>query len=578
MSLRYADKPWIQSYDSGVPATIDVPTHPVQHFLEEGARRVPNNTALVFQGLEMNYRELNDAADAVAAGLAANGFKKGDRAVMYMPNLPQFVIIYYGILKAGGIVIATNPLYTERELQHQLKDCGAETVFVLSRFYPLLKKVQKSGETKVKRVIVTYIKEYLPGLKSVLYGLLKEKKAGDRVEVAPGDTTLTDFMALGRRSPKPNVTVTGDDIALLQYTGGTTGLSKGAIGLHRNLVANALMVSRWITDWEYGRDSLLGAIPFFHSYGMVTAAIFTFCAGGRLIIVPNPRDLKDLLTCINKYKPAYFPGVPAMYVAINNNPDVAAGKYDLSSIRACISGSAPLLVETKRKFEELTGGKLVEGYGLTESHVATHANPILGLNPPGSIGLPLPGVEARIVDPVEGEQELPVGAIGELVMRGPTIMQGYWNMPNETATALRDGWLYTGDIARMDEKGYFYIEDRKKDLIICGGYNVYPREVEEVLARHPAVMEVTVAGVPDPKRGETVKAWIVKRPGFENVTPEEIIEWSKGELAAYKYPRMIEFRDQLPKTTVGKVLKRELVREHKEQSPNGSGKGEKVAA
>lgn len=566
MSLHYADKPWTKSYDKGVPETIDVPSHPVQHFLEEGARRVPTQTAMVFQGKELTYDELNKAADAIAAGLAANGFKKGDRAVIYMPNLPQFVIIYYGILKAGGIVIATNPLYTERELQHQLKDCGAETVFVLSRYYPLLKKVQKSGETKVKRIIVAYIKDYLPGIKSLLYGLVKEKKEGDRVDIEPGDMTMKDFMALGARSPKPNVAVTGDDIALLQYTGGTTGLSKGAIGLHRNLVANALMVSSWISDWEYGKDTLLGAIPFFHSYGMVTAAIFTFAIGGRLLIIPNPRDLPYVLETINKYKPAYFPGVPAMYVAINNNTDVAAGKYDLSSIRACISGSAPLLVDTKKKFEQLTGGTLVEGYGLTESHVATHANPLKGKNPPGSIGLPLPGVEARIVDPVEGDNELPIGAIGELIMRGPTIMQGYWNMPNETANSLRDGWLYTGDIARMDEEGYFYIEDRKKDLIICGGYNVYPREVEEVLARHPAVMEVSVAGVPDAKRGENVMAWVVKRPGHENVTEGEIIEWSKGELAAYKYPRFIQFRDELPKTTVGKVLKRELVREYKEKS------------
>jgi long-chain acyl-CoA synthetase len=566
MSLHYADKPWTKSYDRGVPETIDVPAHPVQYFLEEGARRVPTQTAMIFQGKELTYDELNKASDAIAAGLAANGFKKGDRAVIYMPNLPQFVIIYYGILKAGGIVIATNPLYTERELQHQLKDCGAETVFVLSRYYPLLKKVQKSGETKVKRIIVAYIKDYLPGIKSLLYGLVKEKKEGDRVDIEPGDMTMKDFMALGARSQKPNVTVTGDDIALLQYTGGTTGLSKGAIGLHRNLVANALMVSSWISDWEYGKDTLLGAIPFFHSYGMVTAVIFTISIGGRLLIVPNPRDLKYVLETINKYKPAYFPGVPAMYVAINNNPDVAAGKYDLSSIRACISGSAPLLVDTKKKFEELTGGTLVEGYGLTESHVATHANPLQGKNPPGSIGLPLPGVEARIVDPVEGDKELPIGAIGELIMRGPTIMQGYWNMPNETTNSLRDGWLYTGDIARMDEEGYFYIEDRKKDLIICGGYNVYPREVEEVLARHPAIMEVSVAGVPDAKRGENVMAWVVRRPGHENVTEAEIIEWSKGELAAYKYPRFIQFRDELPKTTVGKVLKRELVREFKEKS------------
>ena len=572
MSLTYADKPWTKSYDKGVPESIDVPAYPVQHFLEEAARRVPTNTALVFQGKELTYDELNKASDAIAAGLAANGFKKGDRAVIYMPNLPQFVIIYYGILKAGGIVIATNPLYTERELQHQLKDCGAETVFVLSRYYPLLKKVQKSGGTNVKRVIVAYIKDYLPGVKSLLYGLLKEKKEGDRVDVEPGDMTMKDFMALGARSPKPNVTVTGDDIALLQYTGGTTGLSKGAIGLHRNLVANALMVSSWIDDWKYGADTLLGAIPFFHSYGMVTAVIFTVAIGGRLLIIPNPRDLPYVLESINKYKPAYFPGVPAMYVGINNNKDVAAGKYDLRSIRACISGSAPLLVETKKKFEELTGGTLVEGYGLTESHVATHANPLKGKNPIGSIGLPLPGVEARIVDPVEGNDELPIGAIGELIMRGPTIMQGYWNMPNETASSLRDGWLYTGDIARMDEEGYFYIEDRKKDLIICGGYNVYPREIEEVLSRHPAVMEVSVAGVPDPKRGENVMAWVVKRPGFESVTEAEIIEWSKGELAAYKYPRLIQFRDELPKTTVGKVLKRELVREYKEKA-NGKSKG-----
>ena len=578
MSLRYSDKPWVKSYDKGIPATIDVPNHPVQHFLEEGARRIPDNPAMVFQGREVSYKELNDAADAVAAALVANGFKKGDRAVLYMPNLPQFVIIYYGILKAGGIVIATNPMYTERELQHQLKDCGAETVFVLSRYYPLLKKVQKSGETKVKRIIVAYIKDYLPGVKSVLYGLLKEKKAGDKVEVAAGDLTMKELLALGRRSPKPNVTVSGDDIALLQYTGGTTGLSKGAIGLHRNLVANAIMVSHWITDWKFGQDTLLGAIPFFHSYGMVTAVIFTLAIGGRIVIVPNPRDLKDVLGNINTHKPAYFPGVPAMYVGINNNPDVAAGKYDVKSIRACISGSAPLLLETKQKFEKLTGGKLVEGYGLTESHVATHANPINGLNPPGSIGLPLPGVEVKVVDPIEGEQELPVGAIGELIMRGPTIMQGYWNMPNETATSLRDGWLYTGDIARMDEKGYFYIEDRKKDLIICGGYNVYPREVEEVLARHPAVLEVTVAGVPDAKRGETVMAWIVKRPDHANVTEKEIIEWSKEQLAAYKYPRIIEFREQLPKTAALKVLKRELVKEYKEHAANGSGQREKTAA
>jgi long-chain acyl-CoA synthetase len=285
-----------------------------------------------------------------------------------------------------------------------------------------------------------------------------------------------------------------------------------------------------------------------------------------MIIIVNPRDQKDVLGSINKFKPTIFPGVPAMYVAINNNPDVAAGKYDIRSVRVCLSGSAPLLQETKHRFEELTGGKLVEAYGLTEAHVASHANPIDGENRTGSIGLPLPGIDCKIVDPEDGSKELGVNEIGELIIKGPSIMKGYWNMPTETENSLRDGWLFTGDIARMDEDGYFYIEDRKKDMIIAGGYNVYPREVEEVLARHPGVLEVTVAGVPDLRRGETVKAWVVKKPG-DTTTEEELMEWSKSELAKYKYPRLIEFREELPKTTVGKILKRELVKEHKQNMP-----------
>ncbi|MGD2077746.1 MAG: AMP-binding protein, partial [Chloroflexota bacterium] len=287
---------------------------------------------------------------------------------------------------------------------------------------------------------------------------------------------------------------------------------------------------------------------------------FAILTAGVQVLIPDPRDQDDLLSSINKYRPTIFPGVPALYVAINNNPDVAAGRYDIKSIRVCVSGSAPLLAETKQEFEHLTGGKLVEGYGLTEAHVVTHCNPIYGKTQTGSIGLPLPNVDCRIVDPEEGEEELPVGQIGELVIKSPSIMSGYWQMPSETANTLRDGWLYTGDIARMDEDGYFYIEDRKKDMIIAGGFNIYPREVEEVLATHPAVMEVAVAGVPDARRGETVKAWIVKRTG-DPTTEEEIIDWSKEQLAKYKYPRLVEFRDELPRTTVGKVLKRELIQE-----------------
>jgi long-chain acyl-CoA synthetase len=560
MTGPYASKPWLKFYDEGVPHTIEAPNHSLQQFLENSAREYPNHPAIMFKGRRISYRQLDEETTALASALIANGFKKGDRAVIYMANTPQFVISYFGILKAGGIAIATNPLYSERELEHQLMDCGAETVFVMSLFYNQLKTVQRKGKTQVSRIIVANIKDYLPPHLNLLFTLLKENKEGHRVTVSKGDMTYQNFLATGRGLPRPNIEVDGDDLALLQYTGGTTGLSKGAIGLHRNLVANVIMLQSWIT-WEYATEVIMGAIPFFHVYGMITAMIFSASVAGTLIIIPNPRDQKDVLGSINKYRPTLFPGVPAMYIAINNNPDVAAGKYDVSSIRACLSGSAPLLLETKTRFESLTGGRLVEGFGLTESLVATHANPINGENKDGSIGLPMPSVECRIVDAEKGEEELPVGGIGELVIKSPTVMDGYWQMPAETENTLRNGWLFTGDIARMDEDGYFYIEDRKKDMIIAGGYNVYPREVEEVLAKHPAVLEVSVAGIPDPKRGETVKAWIVRHQGDET-SAEQIIEWSKGELARYKYPRLVEFRDELPKTTVGKVLKRQLVKEH----------------
>jgi long-chain acyl-CoA synthetase len=560
----YDHKPWVANYEPGVPAELDVPDYPLFRMLEESAAKYPGNTALIFKGRKISYRELNEMTDAVAAALAANGFQKGDRAVTYMVNTPQFVISYYGILKAGGIVIATNPLYTARELEHQLSDCGAETVFVMSLYYDLLKSVQAGGKTRVKRIIVANIKEYLPPHLRVLFTLAKEKSGGHRVSLQPGDMWFQDFLAAGKHSPKPDTQVSSDDIALLQYTGGTTGLSKGAIATHRNLVANTHLIRAWLTDTTEGKETWLTAIPLFHSFGMVVAMSFGVMAAGTLVLIPDPRDQDDLLSSINKYRPTIFPGVPALYVAINNNPDVAAGRYDIKSIRVCVSGSAPLLAETKQEFERLTGGKLVEGYGLTEAHVVTHANPIYGKNQTGSIGLPMPEVQCRIVDPEEGEQEMEAGQIGELVIKSPSIMHGYWQMPTETANTLRNGWLYTGDIARMDDDGYFYIEDRKKDMIIAGGYNIYPREVEEVLATHPAVMEVAVAGVTDPKRGETVKAWVVKREG-DPTTEEEIVAWSKEQLARYKYPRLVEFRDNLPRTTVGKVLKRELVKEFEDQ-------------
>lgn len=560
MRVKPDDKPWLAHYDMGVPQTVAVQNVTLQSFLESAATTYGDKTAVAFKGFKLTYRELNNQANAVAAALWAHGFKQGERAAIYMPNSPQFVIAYYGILKAGGVVVATNPLYTERELLYQLADCAAETIFVMSLFYEKIKAVQAEGQTKLKRVIVSNFKEYFPSHLRMLFTVTKERKEGHLVRLRRGDIYFQDFLALGEYSPTPTVQVTGDDVAVLQYSGGTTGISKGAIGLHRQLATNTAMIEAWLTDVQPAEEVILGAIPLFQSYGMVAVLNLAMRLAGTLILIVNPRDQQEILGSIIKYRPTIFPGVPAMYVAINHHPDVLAGKYDLSSIRACISGSAPLQVETKRQFEELTGGKLVEGFGLTEAHAATHANPLRGVNKAGSIGLPLPGVECRIVDQETGRQDLRAGETGELLIKSPTVMTDYWNNDQETAAVLKDGWLYTGDIVEMDEDGYFYIRGRKKEMIIAGGYSIYPREVEVVLAQHPAVLEAAVVGVPDPQRGETVKAWIVKKAGFEAVTAEEIIEWSKSELAKYKYPRLVEFIDELPKSAAFMVLKRELLK------------------
>jgi long-chain acyl-CoA synthetase len=374
---------------------------------------------------------------------------------------------------------------------------------------------------------------------------------------------MKDLVAKHKPEDRPKVDVSPDDTALFQYSGGTTGISKGAVAMHRNLVANSLEMRYWITSAKDGQETVLMAIPLFHVYGMVAGMNFGLATGASLVMIPNPRDLKDVLGSIQKYKPTIFPGVPTLYNAINNHPDVLAGKYNLSSIKACISGSAPLMRETKDKFEALTGGKLFEGYGLSEAPTATHCNPMFGENRTGSIGLPLPDVEVRIVSLDDGVTDLPPGEIGELVINGPQVMKGYHNMPTETKNALHDGWLFTGDIARMDEDGYFYIVDRKKELIKPGGYQVWPREVEEVIMENPKVLEVGVAGVPDPYRGETVKAWVVLKTG-ETASEEDIRTWCKERMAKFKVPTLVEFRSELPKTTVGKILRRELIRQDTE--------------
>jgi long-chain acyl-CoA synthetase len=555
------DRPWFKFYDEGVPNQIEYPEVPLFALLEETAKKYPNSACTIFKGATVSYPEMNALTDRLAAGLASLGVKKGDRVGIFMPNSVQFVIAYFAILKLGAVVVATNPLYTPREIEHQVKDAGIEIMLVMSNFYNTIKTAQP--KTNLKKLIVTNIKEYLPPVLAFLFTLAKEKKGGFRIQLEEGDIWMKDLIAQFKPEDRPKVDVSPDDMALFQYSGGTTGISKGAIALHRNLVANACQIRTWMPDAKDGEETVLMGIPLFHVYGMVAGLLFAIRTGAAMVMVPNVRDLKDVLENIQKYRTTIFPGVPTLYNALNNHPDVVSGKYKLDSIKACISGSAPLMRETKERFEQLTGGKVFEGYGLSEAPTATHCNPLNGENRTGSIGLPLPSVDARIVDLDDGVTVLGPGEIGELVLKGPQVFKGYHNMPTETQNTLRDGWLYTGDIARMDEDGYFYIVDRKKELIKPGGYQVWPREVEEVMMEHPKVMEVGVAGVPDAYRGETVKAWVVMKPG-ETATEEELRAWCKENMAAFKVPTMIEFRQELPKTTVGKILRRELVREHKE--------------
>jgi long-chain acyl-CoA synthetase len=565
------EKPWLAEYDSGVPAAIDYPKVPLHQFLPDTAARYPDRSVLVFGNVveplgnalmdtSMSYARLLELTLRFAAALQKLGVQKGDRVAVHLPNCPQFPIAYYATLMVGGIVVPCNPQYVPRELKHQISDSGAKVAITLSLTYPLIKQIR--GETPLEHVVVTNIKEYFPGLLKFLFTAAVEKKEGHFQDISGDANTywFQDLLAQAPARPQP-VEVQPDDTGVLMYTGGTTGISKGAQLSHRNLVANALQVRRWVPDMKEGQEVMLTALPLFHSYGMTVCMNAMIYLGGTMILIPNPRVLDHVLKSINKHKPTQFPGVPAMYASITNHPDV--GKYDVSSIRACISGAAGLPPEVQLSFEKLTGGKLVEGYGLSEATPVTHCNPIYGKRKDGSwIGLPFPDTEAVIMDVETGEQTLEPGEIGELCVRGPQVMKGYWNMPTETANTLRGGWLHTGDIARMDTDGFFQVVDRKKDMILgTGGFNIYPREVEDVLYEHPKVLEAAVAGIPvGREKGERVKAYVVLKPG-ETATEEEIIEYCRQNLAPYKVPKFVEFRSELPKTMVGKILRRVLVEE-----------------
>ena len=571
--VTYADRPWINSYDVGLPSSLEFPEVPLHQFLKDTTARIPDHAALITPAAipvlgraskSVTYAELDRASDALAAALIDLGLKKSDRVAIVMPNSVAFVISFYGILKAGGVVAATNPTYPAERMAHQINDCDAEFVLAMTLFYPLIKRIQP--HTKVKTVIAANIKEYLPSLAKLLFTIAREKKDGHFLaEVESGDYWLQDLLQKhdGKRS---TVDVTPDDLAIFQYTGGTTGVPKAAMSKHRALVANMLQTEGFVDLLDSPGDEqvFLGAIPFFHVYGLVVVVSTSVYRGYSVVLAPNPRDIDDVLGNIESFRTTLFPGVPALYNAINNHPRVQSGEIDLSSLQLCLSGSAPLPLVTKEEFERLSGSSVREGFGMSEAPTATHVNPIYKENRAGSIGLPLPEMDMRIVSLEDEETDVPVGEIGELLMAGPNVMVGYHGMLEETQNALRerDGkrWLYTGDIARMDEDGYFYIVDRKKDMALIGGYNVYPTAVENAISRHPAALEVGVAAIPHPERPgqEALKAWIVLKPGQE-ASEQDFIDFLDDKLAPYEIPRRIAFIEELPKSAVGKTLRRELV-------------------
>jgi long-chain acyl-CoA synthetase len=535
------EKVWLKNYDYFVPESIRYPRIPLYMNLEHACLKYEDNVATIFFDQKMTYGQIRDHVRCLATALRDMGVSKGDRVAVMLPNSPQMVIAYYGILEAGGVVTNISPLHVEREIEYELNDSGSETMIYLDLFHPRVQAVKES--TPLKRRIVTSISDYM------------ETPGDVAAEKEPDLYYFREVIA--DSSPEiPEVELDPvEDLAALQYTGGTTGLPKGVMLTHRNLMANALQCVMWAREFtERGSDVYLSVIPFFHSYGQTVAMNTAICNAASMILIPQ-FEINMMLQAIQKYQPNFFPGVPTIYVAILSHPEAKA--YGVDRIKLCNSGSAPLPLEVHHQFSRISGGIFSEGYGLSEASPVTHSNPILGMKKIGSIGVPFPDTDAKIVDVDTGKQEQGVNEAGELIISGPQVMKGYWGKPEETAATLRDGWLYTGDIGTMDEDGYFYIVDRKKDMIIAGGFNIYPREIDEVLFEHPKVQEAVAVGIPDEYRGETVKAYIVLKPGME-ATEEEIIAYCREHLAAYKAPRIVEFRPELPKTMVGKVLRREL--------------------
>jgi long-chain acyl-CoA synthetase len=553
---------WLSNYDEDVPATLEpYPDRSLTDYLRDSATRWPDRPALLFKGSTVSYRQLDDESNALAAAMVAMGIKRGDRVALCLPNCPQFLLAEFAAWKVGAIACPFNPTYSDREMEEALRATGAETLVVLNRFYDKVKGIQV--RTSLQRIIATNIKEYLPLKLRLAYTLIKEKNEGDRIEIREGDFRLGELLKRFRGAPAPTVASSVYDPAVILMSGGTTGTPKGVVGSHRGMVIAGLQLRAWLhSAMEEWTDTIMLPLPLFHTYANTGVQSLAFINHNPIALIPNPRELRDVLKEIMDVRPAFICTVPTLLNGIMNHPLARAGKVDFSSIKLCFSGAAALMDETKKRFEALTGGVIVEGYSLTEAQMAVMANPVRGEKKNGSVGMPLPDVHVRIVDSDDGVTPIPTREVGEIVIRAPQLMQGYWQKPDETSAMLRvddlgERVLYTGDLGYLDEDGYLFIVDRKKDLIKTCGFQVWPREIEEVISSHPAVAEVGVAGLPDQMRGETVKAWIVLRAG-EKLSGAEMKAFCRDRLAHYKVPAKYEFVSELPKTQIGKVLRRVL--------------------
>lgn len=557
--IRYEDKPWQRFYEKGVPGTISYEEICMPDILDRTAKEFADKTAIIFQGYKITYRQFKEMVDRFATCLADFGIKQGDAVAILLPNLIPCVVAYFSVLKIGAVTVMNNPLYTDRELEHQFNDSGAKALITLDLLANRM--INLRPKTKIKQIVYTSIGDYLPFPKSLLFPLVaKKKKLAADVKQAPDVFTWKGCIAKYPPNP-PAVKLGFEDVAMYQYTGGTTGVSKGVMLTHANLSKQVQQLEAWFPQFGRGTETVLGALPYFHVFGLSCAMNFGVHCGSSQVLVPRPQP-EPLLESIRQFKPTFVALVPTMYIGMLNHPDLK--KTDMSCIKGAFSGSAPLPVEVIHEFERLTGAVIVEGFGLTETTPVTHINPFGGIRKVGSIGVPISDTECRIVSLDDGVTDMQIREPGELIIKGPQVMKGYKGMPDETANTLRNGWCYTGDIATIDQDGYFYIVDRKKDMIISGGFNIYPRDIDEVFYEHPKVQEACTIGIPDPKRGENVKVFVVLREGV-TATQEELLEYCATKLAKYKLPTEIEFRKELPKTNVGKILRKQLRAEELEK-------------